>query len=222
MSSGTVTRAGTVVQEDEVVRYSFPERVVHWINAAAYTYLLGSGLALFTPYLWWLAPVMGGGGTLRFLHPWVGLLYMVTILWMQSEWSRDMRAIPQDEAWTKNLKAYVENRDEVMPPQERFNAGQKQFWWVMLWCSVILLITGVIMWFPEKIPFSLHWVLTITVFVHSAVALITIGAFIIHVYMSGWMTPGSMKAMIEGKVSTRWARSHHRLWYERITGRGRN
>src|SRR5438067_9103454 len=69
MSSGTVTRAGTVVQEDEVVRYGFPERVVHWINAAAYTYLLGSGLALFTPYLWWLAPVMGGGGTLRFLHP---------------------------------------------------------------------------------------------------------------------------------------------------------
>jgi cytochrome b subunit of formate dehydrogenase len=33
------------------------------------------------------------------------------------------------------------------------------------------------------------------------------------------VTPGSMKAMVEGHVSTTWARTHHRLWYEKITGR---
>lgn len=219
MSSGTVPRAGTVVREDEVVRYTFPERVGHWVNGAAYTYLLGSGLALFTPFMYWFAAVLGGGATIRFWHPWVGLVYMATIVWMHSEWRNDMHAIPQDETWRKNIRAYVENRDDAMPPQERFNAGQKQFWWVMLWCSLILLVTGIVMWFPEKMPFSLHWVLTLFVFIHSAVALITIAAFIIHVYMSLWMTRGSMKAMIEGHVSTRWARAHHRLWYERITGR---
>jgi cytochrome b subunit of formate dehydrogenase len=37
--------------------------------------------------------------------------------------------------------------------------------------------------------------------------------------MSVWMTPGSVKAMMEGNVSTAWAKTHHRLWYERITGR---
>ena len=73
--------------------------------------------------------------------------------------------------------------------------------------------------FPEKVPANLHWVLTASVFVHSLTALITIAAFIIHVYMSIWMTPGSMKAMMEGHVSERWARAHHRLWYEKITGR---
>jgi cytochrome b subunit of formate dehydrogenase len=25
--------------------------------------------------------------------------------------------------------------------------------------------------------------------------------------------------MVEGHVSTGWARTHHRLWYEKITGR---
>ncbi len=219
MSGGTIARPTTAIPEDEVQRYTFAERAYHWINAIAYTYLMLTGLAIFTPLAYWLAYVLGGPATIRYWHPWVGLIYLATIFWMHRMWKRDMQKIPEDERWSKNIRAYAENRDELMPPQGRFNAGQKQFWWVMLYCTFILLITGIIMWIPEKMPRELHWVLPITVFIHSATALITIAAFIIHVYMSVWVTPGSMKAMVEGHVSTNWARHHHRLWYEKITGR---
>jgi formate dehydrogenase subunit gamma len=219
MSGGIIARPTTAVPEDEVQRYNFAERAYHWINAIAYTYLLLTGLAIFTPLLYWLAYVLGGPATIRYWHPWIGIIYFATIFWMHRMWKRDMQKIPEDEKWSKNLRAYTENRDELMPPQGRFNAGQKQFWWVMFYCTFILLITGIIMWIPEKMPHELHWVLPITVFIHSVTALITIAAFIIHVYMSVWMTPGSMKAMVEGHVSTNWARTHHRLWYEKITGR---
>lgn len=219
MSGGTIARPTTSTPEDQVERYTYKERVYHWINALAYTYLLLTGLALFTPFLWWLSYVLGGGATIRFWHPWVGLVYLVTIFWMHGKWKADMKAIPADEQWNKNLKAYVQNHDEQMPPQGRFNAGQKQFWHVMFLCTFVLLITGVIMWFPERIPRDAHWILPVTVFIHSVTALITIAAFIIHVYMSIFTTPGSMKAMIHGSVSTNWARAHHRLWYEKITGR---
>jgi formate dehydrogenase subunit gamma len=219
MSGGIIARPTTAVPEDEVQRYNFAERAYHWINAIAYTYLLLTGLAIFTPLLYWLAYVLGGPATIRYWHPWIGIIYFATIFWMHRMWKRDMQKIPEDEKWSKNLRAYTENRDELMPPQGRFNAGQKQFWWVMCYCTFILLITGIIMWIPEKMPHELHWVLPITVFIHSVTALITIAAFIIHVYMSVWMTPGSMKAMVEGHVSTNWARTHHRLWYEKITGR---
>jgi len=219
MSGGTIARPTTAIPEDEVQRYNFAERAYHWINAIAYTYLMLTGLAIFTPLAYWLAYVLGGPATIRYWHPWIGLVYLATIFWMHRLWKRDMQKIPEDEQWSKNVRAYAENRDEVMPPQGRFNAGQKQFWWVMLYCTFILLITGIIMWIPEKMPRELHWVLPITVFIHSATALITIAAFIIHVYMSVWVTPGSVKAMVEGHVSTTWARTHHRLWYEKITGR---
>ncbi|HMC31807.1 MAG TPA: formate dehydrogenase subunit gamma [Candidatus Angelobacter sp.] len=219
MSGSTLVRPTAVTGEEQLQRYTFVERAYHWINAIAYTYLLLTGLALFTPILYWLAYVMGGPGTMRWLHPWVGLVYAFTIWWMHGKWKRDMKAIPQDEQWNKNVKAYIQHHDEVMPPQERFNAGQKQFWWIMFYCTFILLVTGIIMWFPERIPREIHWLLPITVFIHSATALITIAAFIVHVYMSIWVTPGSTKAMIEGNVSVSWARTHHRLWYERITGR---
>jgi formate dehydrogenase subunit gamma len=219
MSGGTIARPTTAIPEDQVQRYNFAERAYHWINAIAYTYLMLTGLAIFTPLAYWLAYVLGGPATIRYWHPWIGLIYLATIFWMHRMWKRDMQKIPEDERWSKNLRAYAENRDELMPPQGRFNAGQKQFWWVMLYCTIILLITGIIMWIPEKMPRELHWVLPITVFIHSATALVTIAAFIIHVYMSIWVTPGSMKAMVEGHVSTTWARTHHRLWFEKITGR---
>jgi formate dehydrogenase subunit gamma len=219
MSGGIIARPTTAIPEDEVQRYNFAERAYHWINAIAYTYLMLTGLAIFTPLAYWLAYVLGGPATIRYWHPWIGLVYLATIFWMHRMWKRDMQKIPEDERWSKNIRAYAENRDELMPPQGRFNAGQKQFWWVMLYCTFILLITGIIMWIPEKMPRELHWVLPITVFIHSVTALITIAAFIIHVYMSVWVTPGSMKAMVEGHVSTGWARTHHRLWYEKITGR---
>ena len=219
MSGGIIARPTTAIPEDEVQRYNFAERAYHWINAVAYTYLMLTGLALFTPLAYWLAYIFGGPAIIRYWHPWIGLIYLATIFWMHRMWKRDMQKIPEDERWSKNIRAYAENRDELMPPQGRFNAGQKQFWWVMLYCTFILLITGIIMWIPEKMPRELHWVLPITVFIHSATALITIAAFIIHVYMSVWVTPGSMKAMVEGHVSTNWARTHHRLWFEKITGR---
>ena len=219
MSGGIIARPTTAIPDDEVQRYNFAERAYHWINAIAYTYLMLTGLAIFTPLAYWLAYVLGGPATIRYWHPWIGLIYLATIFWMHRMWKRDMQKIPEDEKWSKNMRAYAENRDEMMPPQGRFNAGQKLFWVVMLYCTIILLITGIIMWIPEKMPRELHWVLPITVFIHSATALITIAAFIIHVYMSIWVTPGSMKAMVEGHVSTTWARTHHRLWYEKITGR---
>ncbi len=219
MSGGIIARPTAVTGEEQIQRYTFKERAYHWINAIAYTYLFLTGLAFFTPYMLWVSYVLGGPATSRFWHPWIGLVYFVTILWMQSAWKRDMKAIPQDEQWSKNVKAYIELRDEAMPPQERFNAGQKQFWWIMFYCTFILLVTGIIMWIPERIPREIHWLLPITVFIHSVTALITIAAFIVHVYMSVWVTPGSTKAMIEGDVSVNWARTHHRLWYERITGR---
>ncbi len=219
MSGGIIARPTTAIPEDEVQRYNFAERAYHWINAIAYTYLMLTGLAIFTPLAYWLGYVLGGPATIRYWHPWIGLIYLATIFWMHRMWKRDMQKIPEDEKWTKNIRAYAEHHDELMPPQGRFNAGQKQFWWVMLYCTFILLITGIIMWIPEKMPRELHWVLPITVFIHSATALITIAAFIIHVYMSVWVTPGSMKAMVEGHVSTNWARTHHRLWFEKITGR---
>jgi len=86
----------------------------------------------------------------------------------------------------------------------------------MFYGAIILLITGVIMWFPELIAGKAHWLLTIIIPIHAAVALITIGAFIIHIYMGILLVPGGLRGILYGRVSGEWAAHHHRLWYEKL------
>ena len=202
-----------------IVRYTFRERLVHWFGGLTYVYLLMSGLALYSPYLYWMASVVGGGPAARYWHPWVGLLFLIAMVLMHSLWRADMKIMDTDRRWSREIKHYVKNEDEKMPPVDRFNAGQKQFYWIMLAGSIGLVLTGFIMWLPEYLSRGLNWIRQLAIIVHVIAALITIGAFIVHVYMGVFVVPGGFTGMVRGGVSPEWARTHHRLWFERVAKR---
>ena len=226
MSSNIIVRHGTDLREDEVVRYTLKERMCHWIAGVSYVYMLLTGLALFTPYLYWIAYVLGGGPTIRFWHPWVGLIFVAAVFWMHSMWSGDMKMTAEDKQWQKTVKEYVTNRDDEVAPAGHFNAGQKQFYWVMFYGGIVLLITGVLMWFPELVAGNRatgigHTLLPLIVFLHVVAALATIGAFMIHIYMGFFFVSGGLHGILWGRVPVSWARTHHKLWYEKIAASDR-
>ena len=209
---------GTAESGGEIVRYTLSERVHHWVAALTYIYCLMTGLAFWSPYMFWLAVVVGGGPTARFWHPWFGVAFAVSVVWMYKMWSRDLATSDDDRRWWKAINYYVKNEDEKLPPVARFNFGQKLFFWLMFYGVILLVISGVGLWFVESIPWSLRWLRYLAVTVHVIAAMATIGAFIIHIYMSVFMEPESFHAMIYGRVSAAWARTYHSLWYERVTG----
>jgi formate dehydrogenase subunit gamma len=201
----------------EIVRYTLGERVQHWLGSLFYIYCLITGLAFWSPYMFWLAAVVGGGPTARFWHPWFGLAFALSVAWMYKMWRNDLATTDSDRRWSKSMKYYIENEDEKLPPVGRFNFGQKLFFWLMFYGVILLLISGLGLWFVESIPWSLRWLRYLAVTVHVVAAMATIGAFIIHIYMSVFMEPESFHAMIRGRVSDAWARTYHRLWYEQVT-----
>jgi formate dehydrogenase subunit gamma len=215
MSATTVTH---YTPAGSVQRYSFQERVMHWVTALAYMYCLATGFAFYTPYLFWLAVVLGGGPTSRFWHPILGLGFVAAAIWMHSVWRGDMQWTETDKRFLGRVHDYAANRDQQLPPQEKYNGGQKLYYWLMYYGALLLLISGVFLWFPEYISFSLAWVRQLMIVLHEVAALLTIGGFITHVYMSVFLVPGSMTAMTTGYVPKAWARTHHRLWYIRVTG----
>jgi len=198
-----------------ILRYTFSERLNHWITGFAYTYCLATGLAFWSPYLFWMATIVGGGPTARFWHPWLGLIYVAGSIWMLKMWLPDMTITDADRAWQKSVKYYVENQDDKLPAIGRFNWGQKIFFWVMFWGGILLLFSGLGLWFVESIP---AWLRHLSIVVHVVAALATIGGFIIHIYMGTAMVRGGFTSIVRGEVSTEWARHHHRLWYEKVTG----
>lgn len=201
-----------------VLRYTLSERVVHWVAGASYVYLLLNGLALWSPWMWWMAALLGGGPVARLVHPWMGLVYTVAVLKMYQMWGQDMRITDVDRKWNEALGQYIRNEDENLPPVDRFNIGQKYLFWVMFWGGIVMLLTGLVLWFTELIPWSLRFLRYISIVLHPVAALLTIGGFIIHVYMGTAVVRGGFSSVIRGEVSQAWAKMHHRLWLARITG----
>jgi formate dehydrogenase subunit gamma len=202
-----------------IVRYAFRERVVHWLAAISYVYLLLTGLAFWTPALYWLALVLGGGFLARALHPWAGILFAVVVAWMFTLWRRDMQATPEDRAWRRAMPAYIRNQDDRVPGAGRFNYGQKSLFWLMVWGALALLVSGLVLWFPDAVSRDLRVLREIAVLVHAVAALLTIGGFIVHLYMGLAVVPEGLSAMLHGEVTEEWARHHHPLWG---AGRGRD
>lgn len=212
------TTVPTTNQTGEIQRYTFRERIMHWLTGLTYLYCLATGLAFYSPHLYWLATVLGSGPTSRFWHPIFGLVFLMGTLWMQNMWHSDMEMTKGDKQWMDGVENYITNQDERLPLSERFNAGQKVFYWLMFYGALLLLFSGFFMWIPEYVPRQAIWVRPLMVLIHEVAALLTIGGFLIHIYMGVFFVPDSMKAITTGWVSRAWAKTHHRLWYLRVTG----
>src|ERR1700683_220075 len=221
MTTDAVSRPAANRNAETIVRYTFGERVNHWIGALWYTYLLVTGLAFWSPYLYWLAAVAGGGPTARFWHPWFGLIFTASLFWTFKEWHRDMKIDAADRAWGKAIPDYIRNEDDKLPPAGRFNYGQKLFFWGIFYSAILLLLSGVALWYTETLPWSLRIVRYAAILVHASVALITIGLFLLHGYMRAVLAGGSFGSMINGYVTYAWAWTFHRTWYYQVTGKPR-
>jgi formate dehydrogenase subunit gamma len=195
-----------------IVRYNFRERAVHLAASLSYVYLLLTGLAFWTPAMYWLAIVLGGGYLSRVLHPWVGLVFSLAVWSMYVMWRRDMRTTDADRAWRKALVYYIRNDDAKVPPAGRFNFGQKQLFWIMVGGGLALLLSGLVLWWVASVPWELRVLRYAAVLVHAVAALVTIAGFIVHLYMGLAVVPGSLSAILHGDVSEQWARHHHPRW----------
>ena len=211
-----MSAASQILRYGRILRYTFKERATHWVAAFSYIYLLLSGLAFWSPSLFWLAAVLGGGQLSRILHPWMGLIFAAAVIYMYVLWANQMRMTETDKAWWRSLGYYVRNQDDKLPPAGRYNAGQKLLFWGFFVCGLLLLLSGVILWFPEMIPWSLRSLRYLAVLVHASSALITIGLFMIHVYMGVFAERGAFGSVIRGDVSVDFAKRYHPGWYEEV------
>jgi len=210
-----------ILPHGRVLRYPFWERCNHWIAAGSYLYCLLTGLAFWSPWLLWIAVVLGGGQNARVLHPWAGLLFAYSTARMYGYWARDMHGTESDRAWWRALPLYVRNQDRSMPPAGRYNGGQKALFWSFVYGALALLLSGLLLWFPERIPWSLRGLRYLAVVLHPAAALFTIGNFMIHIYMSVFAEPGALRSAVRGDVSLEFAKRFHPEWYREIVAKHR-
>jgi formate dehydrogenase subunit gamma len=199
-------------RRDTIVRYTANERTNHWTVAIAFVLAALSGLALFHPALFWLASLFGGGTWTRILHPFIGLFMALVFVLLSAAVWKDNRLQERDWKWLRRMKDVVNNREAQMPEVGRYNGGQKLLFFVIVFCMVGLVLSGIVIWREYFAMYFPVGVVRFASLLHALCAFVLIVAIIVHIYSAIWVK-GSIQAMTRGTVTPGWAWKHHRAWF---------
>jgi len=203
-----------------LVRFSTFERFVHWMTAACFILLALSGLNItFGRPL--LLPLIGPEAFTtwsqwaKYAHNYLSFpftigVFMIFLMWIA--WNIPNRV---DVEWLKEGGGMVGDKH---PPADRFNAGQKMIYWIVVLGGTAVAVTGYILMFPFYGTNIAN--MQLAQIVHSVVAMLFIAAMLGHIYIGTIGMEGAFEAMWDGTVDVNWAKEHHNLWAERELGRG--
>jgi formate dehydrogenase subunit gamma len=203
------------VSRGKIQRFTYPERVVHWAVGLSFLFLLLTGLAFSHPRLFWITTLVGGGPTARILHPWAGVLFGLSVVAMLVLWARDMRLGAADREWLRAIRHYAVHDRERVPEAGKYNGGQKMFFWSMGALGVVFVVSGIPLWMPAgTLGLGPFYGTTVNVMrlVHYVATVGGALLLIVHVYLGTVAYPGTLGAMLHGRVTRGWAKLHHPAW----------
>jgi formate dehydrogenase subunit gamma len=230
----TVILKGTerdVVTIRWIPKYTLMERLGHWLHTATFVPLAITGLILYTPLLQSLA--QGEAGHLvRLIHRAAAILFgLLPIIYLIVQPRRFIMSIREfmferdDIEWVKNaVSYYLLGRHTAMPPQGRFNTGEKMNGLIMCVSWAVLGITGLVMWFGKgavavgslSIGFAApSWLFTWSVLIHDLAMIVAVCMFLVHL----WLAVGhplmwaGLVSMRFGVTSASYAAEHHAKWF---------
>jgi formate dehydrogenase subunit gamma len=217
MTAYDVEPGDSVHPGDPVIvdRYTGWARVNHWITATCLVLLALSGLALFSPWLFFLTGLFGGGQYTRAIHPWLGVILFFSFAGLFIRFFRANLWKAEDGTWLARLNDVLSGHEERLPEVGKYNAGQKAVFWLMAILIVILISSGLVMWDQYFYGYTNIEQKRIAVLVHSMAAVTIICVWIVHVYAAIWVR-GTIHAMTQGSVTGGWAWRHHRKWLREL------
>ncbi|NGN70415.1 formate dehydrogenase [Streptomyces sp. A7024] len=192
---------------ERVRRFSAAERWVHRSTAVLMGVCIFTAAVLYVPQL---AELAGRRRVVVLVHEWSGILLPVPVLagLVSRAFRADLRRLnrfgPHDGRW---LRAALRRRPEGREAG-KFNAGQKVYAAWVAGAGLVMLGTGVLMWFTDLA--GLRW-RTGATFVHDWLSLGLGLAVAGHVWLA-LSDPEARRGMRTGRVDAGWARREHPLW----------
>jgi formate dehydrogenase subunit gamma len=203
-----------------LVRFSSFERLVHWMTATCFIILAISGLNItFGKPL--LLPLIGPEAFTgwsqwaKYAHNYLSFpftlgVFLVFLMWIA--WNIPNKA---DVEWLKEGGGMVGHGH---PPADRFNAGQKLIYWIVVLGGGAVAVTGYLLMFPFYGTNIAG--MQLAEVVHGVVAVLFVAAMLGHIYIGTVGMEGAFEAMWDGTVDANWAKEHHSLWAAQEAAKG--
>jgi formate dehydrogenase subunit gamma len=211
----------SAIQIRWIPKYTTLERFLHWVHTASFIPLALTGFVLFAPFMQPIAQ-SEAGIHLRLFHRIAAIFFGgVPIVYTLVQPRRMLMNLREfltfskyDLLWLKGaLPYYVFGRHAEMPPQPRFNTGERLTAMVMVVGTLTFGVTGLSMWFLKGIMPT--FLFQLAVFMHDLMFIVTFAMFMVHFYLAVVhpMMWQSLVSMRYGVVSESYAREHHAVWY---------
>ncbi len=178
---------------------------MHWFMAASCIFLGLTGLGMMFHTLDFIAPFFGGYGVMKLFHNFMGIVFGFSIILGLGMWFKDAGKIEDyDIEWMKRGGGYLWKVKDL-PEPGRFNAGQKAYFILVVLFGAVMVVTGLIMWFPLSFP---PWFVRLCYVGHALGVVVVGGSVVAHIFL-GSANPGTIQAMMHGYVTRSWVKLHH-------------
>jgi len=226
--------------EPYVVRFSRMILLQHLLLTISFILLVITGFTLKFPdslFSRVLADYVGLGEAVRgVLHRGAGVVLILTALSHASymtltrQGRRELRALSMSPADLRNLFqniGYHLGLTDRHPEFDRFDYTEKMEYWALIWGTIVMVVTGLLMWFPEQAAswfgLSKIWVDVATVIHYYEAWLATLAILVWHFFFVLFHPEEYPMAMswITGKLSVRSMEERHPLELERLEKDGK-
>lgn len=205
-TSASRTDVEMTPRADDRARFDRVERYVHWTVGVLVIVCMVTAAIL---YIGSLAVLVGNRPVVEFVHVWSGFLLPIPLILgavsrsYRTDLGRLNRFVADDWKW---LRSKARRLGAV--GVGKFNAGQKLNGALSGGSILVLLGTGVVMYFSAWSP--LQWRIGAT-FVHDWFAL-GFGLLVAGHITYAWRDPEAMRGMTQGAVTSEWAENEHPEW----------
>ncbi len=225
--------APEVSEGDEIRRHRLGMRVLHWFNAFSWLLLIFSGTALMATKHFALFGMgfpaavsswLGGADNVLRLHVvwgllWAGVIVPFFLLFKQGgrEAIEEIRLGRDDLVWlARKPFELLHLTHEPLPPQEKYNAGQKIFAITAILGTATIIATGLVM----TLHIGSATTISIAILLHKLAIAFAIIGLSVHLTMAAVIRAErpALRSMITGKIDRSHAERHNRLWLEQYEG----
>lgn len=207
------------IENKTIERFRMRSIVLHWIHTGAFIILAVTGtFTLFQGNAYsdiHIAQILHRAGAVIFIIvPIIG--YFLAPRSSTGFIKESLKWGTEDVRWVVAAPDYYfGGQEERMFPQERLNSGQKLWQSVVIFTGLIFILSGIPLWgFKFILPvYAYEWIL----FVHGIAFVIVFLMFLLHIYLALFHPrfKESLRSMINGRISSSYARTHYRKWYEK-------
>ncbi|MCL1056640.1 formate dehydrogenase subunit gamma [Shewanella gelidimarina] len=195
-------------KQNKILRHKLFDRICHWFVVAVGLVAFLTGFGFFFPSFQWLGAIAGTPQMARFVHPIAGLMMCLPLMLILVRYYHHNKWEKNDLKWMLAIKDVMFENEDKIPAIGHYNPGQKVLFRTFVVTSVVLTVTGIMMWQPYFAPYFASAAIEWAILLHAVCAVIMLIFVIVHFWMATWVE-GSVAGMLYGSVSRAWCKKHH-------------